>query len=761
MVTRLFVDEVGIQDAIKRYINDMLDMGSPTEYYVYAASLTWFILDGARFSKSALKNIIKEEAPFFADYDDTSSIDSFYDELTEIVWEFGTDERESTQEQEEQQQEQQQEQQEEQPPRRRPAISNIYDDEYEDVCDVYYAPRIDDDAIDINQSEQVGEEDEALFKWLSVRLSSLLNLSKDLFTDETNIYELADELSKPDANIRILLEEEALEEADLEDLIAEVENLRMGRIDNKLQKAVFREAFISEFSDEFEEFDETNKETEFIDLVWNINDNLLTGDMVNQLFELVPSLKNQNIMLIIQLLKEAMAKMPSPPSEIPVDMQDLFGRQQSPEEFKNKADRRYKHEIEPIYDQCSYVIENPDLRYLKESLRRMELFCRQQKYLEKREFLEKIQINYSRTQKFSISWANRDGKPFPPKNIYRKLLKILEKVNIIEENVKIEIQLKDKHSVAVDMGGVVRSLFTRVGEHMKNILTEKDGRYNFPRSMRPQEIQNCLHIIAVALHQGLVLGIPLSYGALAAINGTGDTLTLPVLLELYRRDVDPITFKSVLLSTPGEGEEREDEYLTEYIPETNFVVPKTKPLDQDSEPEPVQINYQSRYEWLARVLFYRVFPLGVKTSVIRGYFEDIKNPTLALLVGAVSLAELEKAIGSPVLREDLKLGYVRILYEGIEDIPEEEETADMLKHRKWFMNYADEHPEDIARLYQLSSGSVDPTDKFRFELNEDHQGLPFGHTCFNYVTIHPYKDYKTFSKEMEISLANVESLGAA
>lgn len=443
---------------------------------------------------------------------------------------------------------------------------------------------------------------------------------------------------------------------------------------------------------------------------------------------------------------------PVPSSDVPEDATaaELLGfpEVQDPEDFERRSTETYVQVSTARGDKCTF--ERLDgYEYLEHAIRDMEFFCRYQFLIEKMGRMKYPTVpNPPLTVK--ISWSDKDGQVRSPKYFFKAILKAATKALEVHDRsiyyTTLRFQLTDAHSVAIDEGGVRRAVFTKAGEHIKSLLFKgTSGRYYLPRNMPDmvETVTSIAEVILVALSQGLVLGVPLSYGLLYALQNVGtvyefEMMELGTLMELYRRD-DEAALRSLIVTVSGDTQDEVGYEYAEYVPETPAVLSALPGEDKH-----LQITPKNRYEWLKRVIYTKLFP-NPKALQEFAYNIGFRDNYLDLKLETVSLEELARAIGTTISHDMVKY-----------EVRLHPETKSLLDQ---YISSLDE--KGLESLYIFVTGALDTSTVMTFHVLKSHRGLPESHTCFNYVDMHEYDSYEALKHDMDIALQAGTSFASA
>jgi hypothetical protein len=293
---------------------------------------------------------------------------------------------------------------------------------------------------------------------------------------------------------------------------------------------------------------------------------------------------------------------------------------------------------------------------------------------------------------------------------------------------------------AADLGGVSRQVFTMAGKYIQdNFLTRRGNRYYFT-SLKKGAGKAVAHVLRLALTQGMVLGIPLSYGILYCIREGMvpdlDNMTFEQLIYLYWKDHDKCNESLTSILSPyywNGGGDSED--IKEPSQVMGYML-NTETLSADD-----------RLEWIRRYLFGYLFGTTRDGRLVRNKeLESFLAPAgmwskkLQPLIKTAALDNIADITGPSVDAES-----VYSLINGLKANP----TIDGYMKR-----YLTESPsENLRKFLIFVTGAVDLTQSIKVWIyNRD--GLPSSHTCSRELEINrDYKDYESFLKDFNLALS--------
>ena len=399
---------------------------------------------------------------------------------------------------------------------------------------------------------------------------------------------------------------------------------------------------------------------------------------------------------------------------------------------------------------CKYKNKVPP--YLEEPIKRMEAFCLEQ--LSRME--DSLLLSYFRgrerfmiggTEIKNITWKTSDGQTQMPEFFFLELAKY--ELTSKPFNIKL-FDSQGRQSAALDYGGVTRMVFMKAGEYINSVLENTGDRLYFraaDKTPLPKDFGTKLtHVIKLSLMQGVVLGIPLSYGLLYFMQKGPQKIKdmkLHILMDLYRRD-NPTEFTRVLTYLEDDNFPSSMQ-ASEQRPEMGYLQRKHNEFTMAKIEE-------DRLEWLKRYLYGELY--GSLDPENRGFFQGSKSPSwdpiIPFLLQTCSLEELSEIMGHAVTLEKMLYIIENALYQD----GTIEQLATMKKYLTGYFNdpdtTAEEQVEKMVKFLKFGTGAVNPNVRMIFRFVPRSQ-LPGAHTCANTVDF-SVSSYKKFKEHLDVAI---------
>lgn len=398
------------------------------------------------------------------------------------------------------------------------------------------------------------------------------------------------------------------------------------------------------------------------------------------------------------------------------------------------------------YNSCRLIMPEGIPPYLKYSIEETEIICREQ--LSKRQdhvlldyFRSKERITVRGTHQIVYQWTRPDGSVNDP--VY--FFDLLTTVALTSQSLKF---ISTTGQIAEDYGGITRTVFSKAGEYINNIMITRANRLYFPPEPPKDFGAKLSHIVKLAMMQGVVLGIPLSYGLLYCMQKGPlrlKEMSLPILLYLYNQD-DPDGF---LLSLRYIGDDALEQ-LAEVSGELpGYLSKKAHILPED------------RLEWLRRYLYTLLYGTG---KGVRAFLQPYPQPwdvELQVRLKVCALSEIAEILGTRITYESMHKVLDRAIFEG--GSLEDQETL-----RAFMERYLAEIDVDqMAKWMIFATGSTDQMVTMKFVINQNRGRLPVAHTCSNEMNFAVYYDYgydyeheyEKFKSDMNYSISAHEDFG--
>jgi hypothetical protein len=377
--------------------------------------------------------------------------------------------------------------------------------------------------------------------------------------------------------------------------------------------------------------------------------------------------------------------------------------------------------------------------YLAHLVEKTEFFCRYQ-LLKKQDpllsqwFHARERGGEQGVVTVDMVWTKPDGTVNSPKYFFN----LISRIPYTED----PLNFRASADSAIDYGGVTRAVFTKASLYIKEVMN-RDGfnRLYFPTRTPRGFGAKLAHVIKMSLLQGVVLGIPLSYGLLHFIQAGPKTvkeMSLPTLMYLCGQDNH-----------------------TELMQALNYIGDDSLEVLVDMEPkghfghlggQDVEVTKDDRYEWLKRHLYHLLYRTGKNTALKEFYESDVWKPDsrLRFALKAGSLIEMAEVLG-----ESLTL-------EGMLEIIERAEYEPGVVHLKDYLKrYARAVTVgDLAKLLIFGTGSSDQSVDLKFKVGSAGK-LPVAHTCFNTIDLDQYTDYGKFKQHMDMALSASDDFSSA
>lgn len=356
-----------------------------------------------------------------------------------------------------------------------------------------------------------------------------------------------------------------------------------------------------------------------------------------------------------------------------------------------------------------------------------------------------IKRNFNYLSKIPVKWtiSDTDHTLLPSRYYAHKLYET-------DGFHELRFKLDDPHNVAIDEGGVANAVFTRAGEYLSSILEKRDegDRYYIKSKMSKTDLDLLASCIVVSFLQGRVLGLPLSYGLIYCIQRKAvpslDDMKLSTLMAIYRED-NLDDFNTLLKTITKEGIQ---EALI-YYGRNDLLLPKA----QEEHESGAIITMQNRFEWLRRVLYDKLFRYKKHLSSFIGYLEYPESnlgEQMEMAIHQASLDEIASMLGLPLNPESMK---------NLKIIMDSSDTDANIRILEYIKDYLRDNEKNWAAFLQLATGSIDPTKEIHIIFTSQKGHLPVGHSCYNQIEMYPYKNYKSFSRDLDITLSNYEGFG--
>jgi hypothetical protein len=296
-----------------------------------------------------------------------------------------------------------------------------------------------------------------------------------------------------------------------------------------------------------------------------------------------------------------------------------------------------------------------------------------------------------------------------------------------------------KGPIAIDAGGVSRQVFTMAGKYIQdNFLTLKGSRYYFT-SLKRGAGNAVAHVLRLALSQGMVLGIPLSYGILYCIREGVvpdlDNMSLAQLIFLYWKDHDKCKESLTSIFDPyywtGGGDPEDIQDASQVM---GVLLDRT-------------ISVDDRLEWIRRYLFGYLFGTTkdgrlVRNKELKAFLSPLPNIWSEKLQSTMKTAALDNIadITGPSVDSDS----IYSLINGLKANPIIE------GHMKRYL--AESDTENLRKFLIFVTGAVDLTQPIKVGIFNRNK-LPISHTCTRELEINRgYEDYDSFKKDFDLAL---------
>lgn len=438
---------------------------------------------------------------------------------------------------------------------------------------------------------------------------------------------------------------------------------------------------------------------------------------------------------------------------------------QTKQEYEKRRTQTNTNAGTAWYNSCKQPGSIPGATgYLKYPIEEMEIICREQ-LSRKRDnvlleyFRSKERIGQRGQVEIPFQWYKGNGDVQDP-NYFFKLL-----VTIPLTSQKLLFMSTQSAVAALDYGGITRAIFSKAGELINALMKRPNSnRLYFPTKHYPEFGKMLLHIVKLAMMQGVVLGTPLSYGLIYFMQKGPQTLqemSLPVLMDLYNRD-DPDAFTQSLSYIA-------DDYLEHLAEESPVTMPGY--LGQLSS-----ITAEDRLEWLRRYLYVQLYGDGTKDKTLMEFYKPSLRPwdsELQVRLKVAALSEIAEILGYPITVESMREVLARAKYEFTTAMARFRSMAnhgrpydtdvDLAKLKSYIEQYLEEiaveKPEKMAAWMIFATGSTDQMVTIKFIIAQDVGALPTAHTCSNEMHFAPYDNYDKFKHDMDMSLLAQDDFG--
>jgi hypothetical protein len=240
--------------------------------------------------------------------------------------------------------------------------------------------------------------------------------------------------------------------------------------------------------------------------------------------------------------------------------------------------------------------------------------------------------------------------------------------------------------------------------------------------------------------QGVVLGIPLSYGLLYFMQKGPQKIKdmkLHILMDLYRRD-NPAEFTRVL------------SYLEDDVFPSSMQASEQRQemgyLQRKHSDFTINKIAEDRLEWLKRYLYGELY--GSLDPEHIGFFKGSESPSweFQVLLKACSLEELSEIMGHAVTLEKMLYMVENALYQD----GTTEQLATMKRYLTRYFNAPDTTLATMVKFLKFGTGSVNPNVRMIFRFVSRSQ-LPVAHTCANTIDF-SVSSYEKFKADLDVAI---------
>jgi hypothetical protein len=304
-------------------------------------------------------------------------------------------------------------------------------------------------------------------------------------------------------------------------------------------------------------------------------------------------------------------------------------------------------------------------------------------------------------------------------------------------------------TVALDFGGVARQVFTKAGKYIQdNFLTQRGNRYYFT-SLKKGSGKAVAHVLRLALTQGMVLSIPLSYGILYCMREGMipdlDNMSLEQLIYLYWKDQDKCAESLSSILSPYYWNPVDPENAEEIQDSSRIMgVLLKKELSPDD-----------RLEWIRRYLFGYLFGTTrdgrlVRNKELESFLAPLPGIWSEKLQPLIKIAALDNIadITGPSVDSDSVYSLIRW----------NEANPIIEGHMK---RYLAESTENLRKFLIFVTGAVDLTQPIKVGIFITRDKLPISHTCTKMLEInrdYPAGNYESFKRDFDWAI-NEEEFG--